>query len=341
MRPKPWHIPGVVAQARETKEKGGAQAWAERGTKNLQRLGYRRIVQMIIYLLVIPTVLLLSIGIFSLFLEGRVNFVFGILMVCFVAVMITGMVLVLVFLRREANLSELQADFVSKVSHEFRTPLTAIRLFAETLERAKGDPETQAKCVAQLRNETERLTRLIERLLDFGRMQAGRKVYELREERIGELLYDVEDAFAPYRTRAPDLDCSFDVAEGLEEAHVRVDRAALTDVLVNLLSNALKYGGSPPVVRLVVRRTKDGRVAFDVTDNGEGIPRHERDRIFQKFYRIDDRLSRSREGSGLGLAIVKHVAKAHGAKISVESTIDKGSTFSLVLPKDLVVGADE
>jgi two-component system phosphate regulon sensor histidine kinase PhoR len=82
-------------------------------------------------------------------------------------------------------------------------------------------------------------------------------------------------------------------------------------------------------------------VAFDVTDNGEGIPRHERDRIFQKFYRIDDRLSRSREGSGLGLAIVKHVAKAHGAKVSVESTIDKGSTFSLVLPKDLVVGADE
>lgn len=331
----------MVAQAPNAKEKGKAQAWAERGTKNLQRLGYRRIVQMIVYLLVIPTVLLLAIGIFSLFLEGRINFVFGVLMVSFVAVMITGMVLVLLFVRREANLSELQADFVSKVSHEFRTPLTAIRLFAETLERAKGDPETQAKCVAQLRTETERLTRLIERLLDFGRMQAGGKVYELCEERIDDVVASAEEAFAPYRARSPELDCVLEVSEGLNDVTVRVDRAALSDVIVNLLSNGLKYGGQPPIVRLIVRRTKRGEIAFDVTDNGAGIPRHERDRIFQKFYRIDDRLSRAREGSGLGLAIVKHVAKAHGATVSVESEVGKGSTFSFVLPRELVVDADK
>lgn len=329
-----WHIRGVAAPAQTNKEK--AQAWAERNTKNLQRLGYRRIVQMIVYLLVIPTVLLLAIGIFSLFLEGRINFIFGILMVAFVAVMITGMVLVLVFVRREANLSELQADFVSKVSHEFRTPLTAIRLFAETLERAKGDPETQAKCVAQLRTETERLTRLIERLLDFGRMQAGRKVYELREELVSDLVGDAEDAFAPYRTKSPDLDYASEISPEAAALVVRVDRAAVADLLVNLMSNALKYGGSPPVVRLVVRVTKEGRVAFEVSDNGEGIPGHERERIFQKFYRIDDRLSRMREGSGLGLAIVKHVARAHGAKVTIESAKERGSTFSFVLPRELV-----
>ena len=330
----------MAAQAQETtKEK--AQAWAERSTKNLQRLGYRRIVQMIIYLLVIPTVLLLAIGIFSLFLEGRTNFIFGILMVSFVAVMITGMVLVLVFVRREANLSELQADFVSKVSHELRTPLTAIRLFAETLERAKGDENTQEKCIRQLRNETERLSRLIERLLDFGRMQAGRKVYELREESVGSLVSDAQEAFAPYMARSKDVDFTVELPADLAETRLSVDRAAISDVLVNLLSNALKYGGTPPKVGLVVRRTDVGEIMFEVSDNGQDIPRHERDRIFQKFYRIDDRLSRAREGSGLGLAIVKHVAKAHRAKVSVESVIDKGSRFFFALPAELVIARDD
>ncbi len=319
-----------------SKEKGGAQAWAERSTKNIQRLGYRRIVQLLVYLLVIPTVLMLAIGILSMFLDGRTNLLFGVLTVCFVSVMATGMVLVLLSVRREANLSELQADFVSKVSHEFRTPLTAIRLFAETLERSSGDPAMQAKCVAQLKHETERLTRLIERLLDFGRMQAGGKIYQLREEAVSDLVRDAEEAFAPYRAPATEHVFAVEVAPDLPR--VRVDRAALTDVLVNLLSNALKYGGQPPSVRLSVRRTKAGEVSFEVTDNGEGIPGHERERIFQKFYRIDDRLSRSREGSGLGLAIVTHVAKAHGARVTVESVKDQGSTFAFVLPPELVVG---
>ena len=116
--------------------------------KNLQRMGYRRIVQLLVYLIIIPTVLLLSIGIIQMFLEARINLLFGILSVSFVSVVVTGVVLVLVFVRREANLSELQADFVSKVSHELRTPLTAIRLFAETIERSGADEATRNKCTA-------------------------------------------------------------------------------------------------------------------------------------------------------------------------------------------------
>src|SRR6185312_3056631 len=116
--------------------------------------GYRRIVQLLVYLVIIPTVLLLFLGIVLMFLgEARINVVLGILTVAFVAVAVTGLILVIVFVRREANLSELQADFVSKVSHELRTPLTAIRLFAETMERAKGDAETTAKCLAMLTAE--------------------------------------------------------------------------------------------------------------------------------------------------------------------------------------------
>ena len=299
-------------------------------SKNVQRLGYRRIVQLLVYLIIIPVALLLAIGIIQLFLQARINLLFGILSVSFVAVAITGIVLVLVFVQREANLSELQADFVSKVSHELRTPLTAIRLFAETIERSETDEATRKKCTALLVTESERLSKLIERLLDWGRMEAGRKLYELRPEKVTDIVNDALRAYSLQRDLAPEVQFTSVVSEGLPE--VLVDRGAMVDALVNLLSNAQKYGGAPPVVKLVAERAEEGGVRFAVTDNGEGIPMPEHRRIFEKFYRIDDRLSRTKEGSGLGLAIVKHVARAHRARVTVDSAPGKGSTFAIVLP---------
>jgi len=298
--------------------------------KNLQRMGYRRIVQLLVYLVIVPTVLTLSLGIILMFLESRINLLFGILTVSFVSVVVTGVVLVLVFVRREANLSELQADFVSKVSHELRTPLTAIRLFAETIERPESDEATRAKCTRLLVTESERLTLLIERLLDWGRMEAGRKIYELRMESVQDLIDDAVRAYAPRRDLTAGVDFEVDLAPDLPD--VVVDKGAMVDALVNLLGNAQKYGGSPPVIRLRVRQEERGAVAISVQDNGEGIPLPEHRRIFEKFYRIDDRLSRSKEGSGLGLAIVKHVARAHHARVTVDSAPGKGATFTIVLP---------
>lgn len=299
-------------------------------SKNRQRLGYRRIVQLLVYLVIVPTVFLLLVGIFLMFTgEARLNVVFGILTVSFVALAGTGIVLVLVFLRREADLSELQADFVSKVSHELRTPLTAIRLFAETIERAKQDEATVAKCLTLLTTETERLTRRIERLLDWGRMEAGRKLYDLREENVGDIVEEAVQAFPAARLDAGVV-LETEVEPGLPT--VFADRHAMVDALVNLLTNAQKYGGSPPLIRLRARRVAKGHVAISVTDNGAGIPRTEIRRIFDKFYRIDDRLSRRAEGSGLGLAIVKHVVRAHRARVSVDSVAGEGSTFSIILP---------
>src|SRR5580693_10656319 len=126
-------------------------------TKNRQRLGYRRIVQLLVFLVIVPTALILLVGIVLMFIGSAFHLLIGALTVSFVLVAVTGIVLVLVFLRREANLSELQADFVSKVSHEFRTPLTSIRLFVETIERARGDLATQDKCLSALERETDRL----------------------------------------------------------------------------------------------------------------------------------------------------------------------------------------
>ena len=301
--------------------------------KNVQRLGYRRIVQLLVYLVIIPTVLMLALGIILMFLESRINLLFGILLVSFVAVVVTGVVLVLVFVRREANLSELQADFVSKVSHELRTPLTAIRLFAETIDRPETDEATRRKCTGLMVAESERLSRLIDRLLDWGRMEAGRKIYELRLEKVRDIIDDAVKAYAPRKDLVADAELAVDVADELP--NVVVDRAAVVDALVNLLGNAHKYGGTPPIVQLRAHLDEKGQVAISVKDNGEGIPAPEHRRIFEKFYRVDDRLSRSKEGSGLGLAIVRHVARAHRARVSVDSAPGKGSVFTLVLPPAL------
>jgi len=297
--------------------------------KNRQRLGYRRIVQLLVFLVIVPTALILLVGIILMFLGSTFHLLFGALTVSFVLVAVTGIVLVLVFLRREANLSELQADFVSKVSHELRTPLTSIRLFAETMQRTRGDQATLDKCVDGLGRETERLVQVIERLLDWGRMEAGRKLFELRPETAESLVAHAVEAFGPVRDRHPELDFAVQVEPGLPT--FGADVGAMVDAIGNLLNNALKYGGSPPVVRLRVRRVRQG-VAIEVSDNGVGIPAVEHRRIFWKFYRIDDRLSREREGSGLGLAIVKHIVRAHRGRVRVESSAGEGTTFRIILP---------
>jgi two-component system phosphate regulon sensor histidine kinase PhoR len=296
--------------------------------RNRQRLGYTRIVQLLVYLVIVPTTLILAVGIVLMFIGNIFNLLFGVLTVSFVLVVVTGVVLVLVFLRREANLSELQADFVSKVSHDLRTPLTSIRLFVETIGRSRGDQATEDKCLDALARETERLTQVIERLLDWGRMEAGRKQFEMGDDSVQAIVDAAVDAFTPVRAHQPQLEFSAEVEPGLP--HVRVDRGAMVDAIGNLLSNAVKYGGSPPVVRLRAVRVPTG-VAIEVNDNGEGIPRPEHRRIFDKFYRIDDRLSRQREGSGLGLAIVKHIVRAHRGRVQLESVNGGGSTFRIIL----------
>src|SRR5262249_11655589 len=160
------------------------------------------------YLVIVPTTLILAVGIVLMFIGSVFNLLFGLLTVSFVLVVVTGVVLVLVFLRREADLSELQADFASKVSHELRTRLTSIRLLVETMARARGDVTTEDKCLDALGRETERLTEVIERLLDWGRMEAGRRQYELRDESIASIVDGAVEAFGPLRDRHPDLSFS-------------------------------------------------------------------------------------------------------------------------------------
>jgi two-component system phosphate regulon sensor histidine kinase PhoR len=297
-------------------------------SRDVSQLGYRRIVLLLVALVIVPTGLLTAVGTLLLFLgEARVNLVMGILVLCFTGAVVTGSVLVWVFVRREANLSQLQSDFVSKVSHELRTPLTSIRMFTETLRLRRGDPELETRCVEALGKESMRLQTLIDRLLEWGRMESGRRVFIKRETIPGQVVEAAIQSFEPVRER-----------RGVElEVHVEPDlpvimgdHDALVDAVVNLLSNAYKYAGEPRKIAISAT-ARDGGVRISVKDNGGGIPHIEHKRIFQKFYRVDDRLAREREGSGLGLAIVEHIVRAHGGRVELESELGRGSTFSLVL----------
>jgi two-component system phosphate regulon sensor histidine kinase PhoR len=298
-------------------------------SRDLAALGYRRIVILLVALVIVPTALLLAVGTVLLFLgEAKFNLLVGIMVIALSGASTTGVILVWVFVRREANLSRLQSDFVSKVSHELRTPLTSIRLFAETLALRRGDTAAEDKCIEALTRESGRLQELIDRLLDWGRMESGRREFLLRETDLRPIVDAALAAFDPVRERRKlEVKLEFPPSSPV----VVADRGAVADALLNLLMNAYKYGGDPPDITVAVGiDAKNARIS--VSDNGPGIVHTEHKRIFQKFYRADDRLSREREGSGLGLAIVKHVMKAHHGKVELVSEPGKGSTFSLLLP---------
>lgn len=295
-----------------------------------RELGYRRIVILLVALIVVPTALLLTVGAVMLFLgEMQANLLMGILVVSFSGASVTGVILVWVFVRREANLSRLQSDFVSKVSHELRTPLTSIRLFAETLALRRGDVAAEDKCIEGLARESMRLQELIDRLLDWGRMESGRKEFTLERTTVQDVVQKTTAAFAPVLERRRAV---FEVEVPEDDVFIEADRAALCDALLNLLTNAIKYGGDPPEIRFSVQAGPK-EVRFVVKDNGQGLEQREHSRIFEKFYRVDDRLSREREGSGLGLAIVKHVVRAHRGRVEVESAPGRGSAFSVVISR--------
>ncbi|AKT39753.1 sensor histidine kinase [Chondromyces crocatus] len=305
---------------------------AVRPRRDLTTLGYRRIIQLLVYLVIVPGVLLSAVGFLLLVLgEAQYNLLMGILVLTFCGTLATGVILVWVFLRRERNLSELQADFVSKVSHELRTPLTSIRMFTETLQLRRGDPLSEDRCIEALTKESSRLQQLIDRLLDWGRMESGRRIYELGEYHIHEIIDEAIKAFEPTRERR---DVELEISIDASIPKVSCDKSAIVDSLVNLLSNAYKYGGSPRWIGVNVVAIPKG-VSISVRDNGKGIARREHKRIFEKFYRVDDLLARQQEGSGLGLSIVRHVMRAHRGRITVDSEPGKGSTFTLILPSKL------
>jgi signal transduction histidine kinase len=230
---------------------------------------------------------------------------------------------------REAHLARLRSQFVSSVSHELKTPLTAIRMFAETLQmRGSTEPQIQREFLNTIVNESERLTRLLNNVLDFSRIERGQRNYHL----VPTPLTDVVQSAArtmQFPLSEQGFDFQVDVCDGLPPMHL--DRDALEQAILNLLSNAMKYSGDSRVIALTLRSEKDSAV-IEVVDQGIGIAPEERKRIFETFYRVSSSENSAISGTGLGLALVAHTAEAHGGGVEVESTPGKGSTFSIRIP---------
>ncbi len=227
---------------------------------------------------------------------------------------------------QQVRLSRLQTDFVSHVSHELRTPLTSIRMFIETLQSGRvQDPAKVKECLDIIGTESDRLNRKIERVLSWARLEAGRHIYDMTPRRPREL---VDGALEAFRAQQLDGGAAVQVDVPHDLPRVNVDEEAMDEVLLNLLSNARKYGGPHIGVQARADRTW---VYFSVSDDGPGIPVAERKRIFEKFYRPDLLQTRSVEGSGLGLAIVKAIVAAHKGRVDVTSEEGVGTTFTVRL----------
>ncbi len=233
------------------------------------------------------------------------------------------------YLGRQIRLTRLKNDFLATVSHELKTPLASMRVLVDTLREGRcPDPATAADYFDLIARENERLSRLIDSFLTFSRMERNKRAFDFASMDVGEVVRSAVTAVGE-RFRGSPHQLTVDVATGLPP--VMADHDALQTVILNLLDNAWKYSGDHKTV--AIRAFTVGQsVCIEVSDNGIGLSRMAMRRIFDKFYQVDQTLSRKTGGCGLGLSIVKFILDAHGGRISVKSQPGRGSTFTIRLP---------
>lgn len=241
-----------------------------------------------------------------------------------------GSIIVFHDLTRLKQLERTRQEFVANVSHELRTPLSLIKGFVETLlDGAKNDPELATRFLRTIEKHTDRLTFLIEDLLTISRLESGQIVMNLHQVDLRqEVAHVLDDLQARAAEKAVVLK-----NEIPEDLHARADSDRLEQVLFNLVENAIKYGHAEGTVSIGGRSNSDSKVELWVRDDGPGIPAESRDRIFERFYRVDRARSRETGGTGLGLSIVKHIVQAHGGEVWVKSELGEGTTFYFTLPE--------
>lgn len=252
-----------------------------------------------------------------------------------VAVIMVGILVLLVAVRKERRANQLKSEFISNVTHELKTPLALIKMFAELLSLGHASKKEVAKDYTDIiTRESDRLTRLIDNVLDFARIERGKAAYQFRQ---GNLRTVVERAI--------------DISHHLAEQHgVRlvtdidpslpdtlIDEDSMTLLLLNLLENALKYGVNGSGEITVSLKLIDNQLILKVADHGPGIPKEEQALVFERFYRAKAARSKSMRGSGIGLSLVKSIAEAHGGRVNLESELGHGAVFEVVIPAKIVV----
>ena len=259
----------------------------------------------------------------------REIFFYGVLLIVVVALMLLGAVLIARDISRESETTRLKTEFVHNISHELKTPLTLIRLYGETLQRKENLTNEEKKdCYEIITKESERLSHLINNVLDFSRIETGRKEFDFKKGNLADVIRDTLESYS-YHLEKKGFVIHKDIAPDLPE--MNFDGEAIASVLINLLSNAMKF--SPKEKEVTVKLfTDNGNAVLQVADKGIGISQKEIPKIFQRFYQSENKVVSETRGSGLGLTLVKHITEAHNGRIQVESEPGKGSTFSVILP---------
>ena len=243
--------------------------------------------------------------------------------------MLIGIVFMVRAVIHESEVSRMKSEFVSNVSHELKTPLALIRMFGETLDAGiVTDEKKRREFYSIIRKESERLSHLINNVLDFSRMDTGAKEYYFEES---DLVKVVKSSLEAYKFHIHEN--GFEIKSELpdEAVMIKIDKDAISQALLNLLSNAVKYSDERKNIKVEVYKNSSSAL-ISVADQGMGIPNEERKKIFEKFYRVQATRGEEKRGSGLGLTLVKHIVEAHGGIIEVESVVGEGSTFTLKIP---------
>ena len=244
-------------------------------------------------------------------------------------VAVFGGYLLLRDVNRDVRMNEVRSQFVASVSHELKTPLTAIRMFAETLAMGRtGDERTKSEYLETIVNESERLARLVDNVLDFSKIEQGKKIYRLRPTRLEDVAGSAARALQ-FPLAQQGFQLHLTVQD--EMPGVQADPDAIQQAILNLLTNAMKYSGDAREIDLRLG-ARNGDAVIEVVDHGLGMAPDERKRVFEKFYRAPSHESRLIAGTGLGLTLVAHIAQAHGGRVEVESAPGAGSTFCIFIP---------
>jgi signal transduction histidine kinase len=262
-------------------------------------------------------------------LTGKEKRLYYVLFAGIIIIMITGVIFTVRAVIHESEASRIKSEFVSNVSHEFKTPLSLIRMFGETLETGIVTDEAKRKeFYSIIRKESERLTHLINNVLDFSKMDSGIKEYNFVES---DLVKIIRSSLEAYKFHIRDL--GFDIENRLPSELImpKIDEDAISQAFLNLLSNAVKYSKERKNILVQVHRDSNSAL-ISVKDHGVGISKKEIKKIFDKFYRVPGTEVTGAGGSGLGLTLAKHIIKAHGGTIDVESEVGGGSTFTIKIP---------
>lgn len=255
----------------------------------------------------------------------------NILILITLVIVLIGGGFVVFSIRREMHLAEMKSDFVSSVSHELRTPLALMSMYVEMLmlKRYK-DQAKEEEYIKIVYSETQRLSGMVNRILNFSRMERGKREYHITPYSVNQL---IEEVISLYQPNFKDNNVDVSVSMLPQDTTIGIDHEALTETLVNLFDNAINYGKDNDKKIAIRASIKHNSVIIEVEDNGIGIsPKHQK-KIFDKFYRVTKKdLAHKAKGSGIGLNIVREIIRHHNGKVSVKSQLGEGSCFILQLP---------